>query len=166
MTRQLSVPVRSQKSADSKGRVGRAGGLGTMGGRVRKNKMIMQPHETDNKEQCPLRRWDGKREPTAPSIASPGRAGQPLRPPSRLGRRPLPERTLRPACTARTLTVHSYLINEITSTSPSSIITVDINLITLAWRGIGLLYVLLIFNFRETSAGGESMERAFYYRQH
>lgn len=61
--------------------------------------------------------------------------------------------------------VCSYLINEISSTYPSSIITADINLIILAWCGIGLLYVLLIFNFRETSAGGEYMEQAFYYGQ-
>lgn len=61
--------------------------------------------------------------------------------------------------------VLSYLINEITPTSLSSIITADINLITLAWCGIGLLYVLLIFNFRETSAGGDYMEQAFYYRR-
>lgn len=64
------------------------------------------------------------------------------------------------------LSVLSYLIDEITSTSASWIITVDNNLITLAWYGIGLLYVLLIFNFRETLAGGEYMEQAFHYRQH
>lgn len=55
--------------------------------------------------------------------------------------------------------------NEISSTYPSSVITADINLIILAWCGIGLLYVLLIFNSREASAGGKYMEPAFYYRQ-
>lgn len=54
--------------------------------------------------------------------------------------------------------VCSDLISEISSTYPSSVITADINLIILAWCGMGLLCVLLIFNFRETSAGGESTE--------
>lgn len=46
-----------------------------------------------------------------------------------------------------------YLINGISSTYPSPIITVDINLIILAWYGIWLLSALLIFNFKETLAG-------------
>lgn len=45
-----------------------------------------------------------------------------------------------------------YLINEISSSYPSSVISADINLIILAWHGIMLLYVPLIFNLRETSA--------------
>lgn len=44
------------------------------------------------------------------------------------------------------------------------VIIVDINLIILVWCGIGLLYVFLIFNFREVSVGGKYMESVFYYR--
>ena len=62
---------------------------------------------------------------------------------------------------ARPLPLSLYLINGISPTYPSPIITADINLIILSWYGIWLLSVLLIFNFKETLVG--TLEQAFYY---
>ena len=64
-------------------------------------------------------------------------------------------------CSPHPLSLSLYLINGISSTYPSPIITADINLIVLAWYGIWLLSVLLIFNFKETLVG--TLEQAFYY---
>lgn len=64
-------------------------------------------------------------------------------------------------CSSRPLSLSLYLINGISPTYPSPIITADINLIILAWYGIWLLSVLLIFNFKETLVG--TLEQAFYY---
>lgn len=64
-------------------------------------------------------------------------------------------------CSPRPLSRSLYLINGISSTYPSPIITADINLIILVWYGIWLLSALLIFNFKETLVG--TLEQAFYY---
>lgn len=64
-------------------------------------------------------------------------------------------------CSPHPLSLSLYLINGISSTYPSPIITADINLIVLAWYAIWLLSVLLIFNFKETLVG--TLEQAFYY---